>query len=124
MVMERMLSRSFLRSTPKFLKVLWTFHLVSIAWILFRAKLWADLSGLFGGFLIPGDWSFWTGEALFPVVLITLCLALHFRDKVSFMVWITRRVPAAYLYAISVVLILMCKVIAVGNSGAFIYFDF
>lgn len=124
MILEHAAGRFLKFRFPDFLKRLWTFHLVAILWIFFRAPTWRSLDGLFGGFFIPGSWTFLYSDAVFASLLILVTLALHFRDKVSFIVWIARRLPTVSVYAVSLALILLCKIIAVGNPSAFIYFDF
>lgn len=125
MICERLVSgpaRS--KYFPELLARIWTFHLVCFAWIFFRAGNWGHLAELFEGFATAGSWRFLASEALFPVILITVTLAFHHYDRVSFIAWIIKKIPAAYTYAISLALIVLCKIVSLGNPSAFIYFDF
>ncbi len=124
MITEHAAGRFLKFRLPDILRRFWTFHAVAVLWIFFRAPNWQSLGGLFGGFSASGSWDFFYTEAAFPILLIVAALALHFRDKVSFVAWMARRLPAVSVYAVSLALILLCKVIAVGNPSAFIYFDF
>ena len=124
MVLEHVTGRFLKFKFPPLVARLWTFHVVAVTWIFFRASSWQSIGGLFAGFFTPGPWSFWVGEAMFAFALIVAALAFHFRDKVSFVVWMARRFPPAPIYAVSLALVILCKIIAVGNPSAFIYFDF
>jgi alginate O-acetyltransferase complex protein AlgI len=109
---------------PTLFKQLWTFHIVSIAWILFRARNWSEVHHMLSGFFVAGDWQGLFPVIAFPVFLIILYFVLQRWDRISFVLWMVRRLPAPVIYGLTLILILAAKVISVGSPSAFIYFDF
>jgi len=109
---------------PKWLKIFVTFHLVGIAWILFRARGPSEVYHILSGFVVPGNGIEFLSQAFFPVSLIAIFLMFHFRDRLSYWIWLVTHLPGAFIYAAALSLILFSKALSIGNPSAFIYFDF
>jgi len=107
--------------TPRWLRRMVTFHLVSVAWVLFRAGSLADVaaffSGLFSGRFMQGPFP------LGPVVLILLGAATHGLAVRFELATVWRLVPRPLqgaAYGLVIVLIGLFS----AQSGRFIYFQF
>ncbi len=109
---------------PCWLKQVWTFHAVAVAWIFFRARSWEEAQKIFHGFTVLEDWSPVLSANIFPISLIAIYFLVQRWDRVSFVAWTSKKAPAAAVYAVAIVFILMSIAMSVGNPSAFIYFDF
>ena len=109
---------------PRWMRVIINFHLVGIAWILFRANGWGQVEHLVSGLFEPGDWqSLWANHS-FAICLVILFFFTHPLDKVANIRWFSRKLPSAIVICIAIFLIMLNKLFSVGNPSAFIYFDF
>ncbi len=111
------------RRLPDWIKRLYTFHLVALAWIVFRAPDFKTLGEMFRGFTVDGGFGLIAANP-FVVVLIAVVLALHAFDSYGHVRRLADRVPAAVLFTFCVSLITICAALSSGNPSAFIYFDF
>lgn len=125
LVFERLLGRGKALNKPSLIRTLFAFHLVAIGWILFRAHGWSEVRHMVGGFFVPGDWKDSFVTVGFQVGLIGLFFLVHKWDRISMVVWFVRRFrKGAFLYALAIILIILSKILSIGNPSAFIYFDF
>ena len=109
---------------PKWVFQLWTFHLVAASFILFRAKGLEQVAHLGEGFFAGAGQSQILSVALFQVVLIGIFYLTHQWDRLSLVYVWSKRLPGIVILTIVLVLILTTGMLSVGNSNAFLYFDF
>ena len=117
-ILEKMLNFNFL---PKFLKILFTYILISFLWIFFRVNNFDDLSFVF---------NFSNIEFLFDqkiLLIIILCLLLNYLQKFltiktlkSFFINTNKYI----LITISTFIIIFCIILSEGSTQKFIYFNF
>lgn len=111
---------------PKWLAVALTFHVVTFAWIFFRAPDLATVARIFHGVFTAGTGdigSFATANAL-PLILIVLFALTHRFDQHARVAVLVKRTPRPALIGVLVMSFVMSIVISAGNSAKFIYFDF
>jgi alginate O-acetyltransferase complex protein AlgI len=111
-------------SFPKWIKIIWTFHLVALSLILFRASNMHEVWHLFGGLSGSGDIQEFIQLNYFPIILAASAYAFHFIDRHSLCHSISKKLPGAVICAMAFILILISNLFSVGNPSAFIYFDF
>lgn len=114
------------RRVPSFVSIIFTFHVVTALWVLFRAPnlavAWRVASG---PFVAPSNdiMGFATRYA-FEIVLVLVFFALHrFDDQRRFIIF-SRRSPAAVLWPLIGLMWVLSITISTGSSAKFIYFDF
>jgi len=111
---------------PRWLRVLVTFHFVTIGWILFRAPDLATAWRVFcGPFVEPlGNVSAFVSTHLFQLIVLMVFFITHSWDSHRRIRQIVRRLPVS-IYWLSILLIWIISVtISDGSSAKFIYFDF
>lgn len=109
---------------PLWCKQLYTFHLVALSWIFFRARDWAEAMNILRGFRVPGDWLATLASSGFPIGLIVIYFLVQRWDRISISVFLVRRLPSALIYAVVFIVMISSIVLSAGNPSAFIYFDF
>ncbi len=106
------------------LKRIFIFHLVCVAWVFFRAQSLHDAIHFLGGLRVP-EWrpEFFTAYkflAVFSLPLFLMDLILESRDEeFLFQKW---RLPSQWAYAAAMVLIV--ALFSANEANAFIYFQF
>jgi D-alanyl-lipoteichoic acid acyltransferase DltB (MBOAT superfamily) len=122
----RRLSPGIARQVPSWLGILFTFHFVTLAWILFRAPSLSDAKNVASGLILGGygDALTFLSKNIFVAVLIVLFILLHRFDDHRRLKWLIRRSRAE----ITLPFIAACWILAItishGSSAKFIYFDF
>jgi D-alanyl-lipoteichoic acid acyltransferase DltB (MBOAT superfamily) len=115
----------------KVFKIIVTFHLVTLAWVFFRANSVSDALLIFknmleiSGFQIPRSIPIQTSELIFGFAFIVLleCIQLIL-GKENFPTWLNRK-PPTIRWAAYVTLILIIEIFGMfGTSSQFIYFQF
>ncbi len=114
------------RYVPRWLGLLATFHVVTIAWIFFRAPdmetVWRVMAGPFTVGL--GDPLAFLRTSAFPLLLMAVFLLLHRFDDHRLIRLATRRLPVALIWPGIVLAWILAITISAGSSASFIYFDF
>ncbi len=111
---------------PKWLGWFVTFHIVTVAWIFFRAPdvavAWRVLTG---GFSAPtaGAEAF-AAANLYPIILVALFAVGHLVDSPVWVRWFTQKIPRNLLWTLIVMGFLLSVALGAGNSAEFIYFEF
>jgi D-alanyl-lipoteichoic acid acyltransferase DltB (MBOAT superfamily) len=122
----RRLSPRVARQVPSWLGILFTFHFVTLAWILFRAPSLSEAKNVANGLILGGygDALTFLSKNIFVAVLIVLFILLHRFDDHRRLKWLIRRSRAE----ITLPFIAACWILAItishGSSAKFIYFDF
>lgn len=111
---------------PRWLGLIVTFHIVTLAWVYFRA---ADLATAHRVLLGPfvADWSNAAADLqrnVFVLVLLIVLFGLHRYDRHALVRLGVRRVSKAVLIPLLFFLCLAAFAVAQGSSAKFIYFDF
>ncbi len=103
-----------------------TFHLVTLAWVLFRARTLTEAGCIFHGLTLPlpSDWQGFVNGHVFPLVLLGLLAFSHRWDNALRIRIFARKAPAELVWALVCVGWLLALVISAGNSAEFLYFDF
>jgi alginate O-acetyltransferase complex protein AlgI len=112
------------RGIPYAACVVYTFTIWSLLVVLFRSPDLATAYDIVFGWWQRGEPAFWPADATVPVILGVCTLALHPLDQINKIRAAARRVPAALLTPILIVIIAGCSVIAAARPQAFYYFDF
>ena len=115
--------RAHLPTLPRPLAMAITLHLVALGWIFFRAPNVSRAFDVIAGFAQPGDIGI-LATNIFYIVLIMLVLSLHPFDTFAKVSNLADRLPLPIVAPLSIMLILTCAALSVGNPSAFIYFDF
>jgi len=112
--------------TPKFFGMFVTFHLVTIAWVFFRAPdletVGRVLSGPFSAGLTDAS-AFVTTNA-FPLILMLIFGATHRFDHHARVAVFVKRSSKPLVYAAVLMMFTLSVVVSAGSSAKFIYFDF
>lgn len=110
---------------PKNLRVFITFHIVTFAWIFFRAQdldtAWRVLSGPFRTIGVSEAAS---QVHIYPLILIFIVLVLHRYDTHRHIRYSIQRMPPAIMWAGIFGLWVLSMTISAGSSSDFVYFDF
>ncbi len=120
-VLEKISKNFYFFKTYKFIKILYSYLIVSFLWIFFRIENYSDLTKFFEGFSL---------EVMFKIEFIYLIFSLAFLNymqkfiTVEFLNKIFNKVNRNLIFALSVILILFCIVMSKGSSQKFIYFNF
>jgi len=119
----------FLELFPKWLKIIFAFHLISLGWVLFRAwdlytfaGVIQGLAGQHGAMIGENSWS----VAALPISLIIVLLALHPLDtlpRMRLLAMKLKRKPIIFA-AVIIGLWLLAITMGIDSSAEFIYFDF
>lgn len=119
------LLRPLLRA-PRWLKILVTFHFVTAAWILFRAKDMQTAARIVSGpFIQP--WSGvedWLLQNTYPLAMLVIFFILHGYDSHQTIRKITQKLPPTALWPVIGLIWILCIALSQGSSAKFIYFDF
>lgn len=111
---------------PRWLGLLVTFHVVTIAWIFFRAPdldtVWRVMAGPFTAGV--GDPLLFMRANAFPLLLTALFFLFHRYDDHRLIRLATRRLPVAIVWPVIALAWILSVTISAGSSSAFIYFDF
>jgi alginate O-acetyltransferase complex protein AlgI len=103
-----------------------TFHVVTLAWILFRGAdldtSWRVLSGLFMAPL--GDPTAFLSRNAYSLALLAFFLATHRFDNHALLRWSATRVPRAVLWPVLGLIWAIAVAVDTGGPAKFIYFDF
>jgi D-alanyl-lipoteichoic acid acyltransferase DltB (MBOAT superfamily) len=123
---QRVLGTRLIAAIPTSIKIVLTFHFVTVAWIFFRAPSLGKAVEIIAAPFV-GRWDDLMGvvsQSVFPVLLIAIALSVHRFDD-------HRRVKAAVRHLRPEIIwpvIVLCWVLAItvsqGSSAKFIYFDF
>jgi alginate O-acetyltransferase complex protein AlgI len=113
-------------SLPHWANVLITFHLVTVAWVFFRARdLDTALRVLSGPFTSQlGDVPAFASVHAYPIALLLAFFATHRFDHHARMRLFVRRAPSPVTGALIVAVVLLAITLGSGSSAEFIYFDF
>ncbi len=118
------------RAVPAWLWLLVTFHFVTWAWVPFRAGAAPDPLGTalrvaVGPFTAPlGDWAGVLAGNAWPLLLLTVFVAMHRFDDHGTVRRLARRLPAAIFWPAMVALWSLAIAVSQGSSRKFVYFDF
>lgn len=125
-IMRRMAGFTWISGVPGWIKILITFHVVTLAWILFRSPDMVTAARVISGPLIA-DWSA-LGEAAarnaYPLVLMGLFYVTHGIDGHARIRFALQRLSVAVVWPILMALWALAITISAGSSAKFIYFDF
>jgi hypothetical protein len=127
LVLNALWNKLTTKTSPKFISIIFTYALTSLAWIFFRANSISDALTVVGkicsepGPLFKGDG---IPALMLPLMMILILLFKEIKDECSIKLnlmhhsslWIS--IPSC---AFIVIIILLC---AEFNSGQFIYFQF
>jgi len=109
----------------RWLAVVVTFHVVTLAWILFRAADlgtgWRVLGGLFAPVGDPADF---LSRNAYSLVLLAIFLATHRFDNHAVLRWGAARMPRAVLWPVVGLVWAIAIAVDTGGPAKFIYFDF
>lgn len=115
-----------IKKIPKWFKILITFHLVSIGWILFRAddidEFYRIIDGVFtnpinieiSNILINLNY----------LILIFIFFIIHKYDTISRVKLLYIKLDKKFIYIIIGVIFIFSSLLGTGNSAEFIYYDF
>lgn len=123
---QHLIGRTVRLAIPRWLGGLLTFHLVTLAWILFRAP---DL-GTAGKILCSPFMASWTGADAFfaghsfALLLLVLFAATHRLDSHARIRLAVRRCGRHLLWLVLVLAWVLAITVSQGSSSNFIYFDF
>jgi alginate O-acetyltransferase complex protein AlgI len=108
------------------LRIVLTFHVVTLLWILFRAPDLATAGRVvLGPFTQPfGDVAGFVAANAYSLVLYGLFLAWHPFDTHARVRWAARKVGAPVLWPAVALIWVIAIVVSTGSSAKFIYFDF
>jgi alginate O-acetyltransferase complex protein AlgI len=122
---QRALGRA--RVLPRGVAIFLTFHLVTIAWVFFRAPGVRAAADVLAAAVAGGGWagaaSFLAGH-LFVVALIATFFLTHRFDDHRRVKLAVRCLPPAVLWPILLLLWMTAVAVSQGSSAKFIYFDF
>jgi len=111
---------------PRAVGWLLTFHVVTFAWIFFRAPdLATAMRVLTGAFSAP-----WEGPGpfaskhLYPILLLAAFGVMHLVDSAAWLRWMTWKLPRRVLWTAILMGLLICLALGAGSSAEFIYFEF
>lgn len=108
---------------PHWLKVVLTFHFISVGWVYFRATSVGDAHLLIRGLFSKG-WDGFSPAFYYPLALFGVFFATHFLDRHRNFRFLQSKIPRIYPLLIVLVIVILCAVLSDGNSAEFIYFDF
>jgi alginate O-acetyltransferase complex protein AlgI len=113
-------------ATPSWLKILVTFHVVTLGWIFFRAPTIHDAWRIITSFsTLPwSGFSAFAGANLFPLGLLALFFLTHAYDNHARLRLAVRRLPRPILWPALLLPWILAIAVSQGSSGKFIYFDF
>jgi alginate O-acetyltransferase complex protein AlgI len=123
--LNHVLRRAGLR-LPRWLALLATFHVVTLAWVYFRAPDIATAHQVLLGPILA-DWSGALADLqrhVFPVLLLVVLFGLHRYDRHALIRLGVRRLATAILVPILIFCCLTAFAVSQGSSAKFIYFDF
>ena len=119
--------RPILRATPRPIRVLVTFHVVSLAWIFFRApdfstalRMFKSLAGFASG---PGALELVRANGVF-FLMFGFFFAIHALDDVRRVRIFALRSPAALTWTLCAMVLLTAMAFGVGGTTTFVYFQF
>ncbi len=111
---------------PKWVKILITFHIVTLLWVFFRARdfqtVYNIISGVFTTSL--GDMPTFLTNNGFYLFIILMFYITHAFDDHAHIFYFIHKVPRALVWGVLLIIVAMCFALGGGNSAAFIYFDF
>lgn len=111
---------------PRWIKIIFVFHLVTILWVFFRApnfqSAWMILTGPFTATTIAP--SGYVMDNLFPLILMVIFFFLHRLDDHRRIYWFSRKKFLTVVLPSIFFIWLIAVTISVGSSAKFIYFDF
>ena len=113
-------------AVPNWIKIILTFHIVTLAWVFFRAPDMQTAVRIFSG-PFTGGWDN-LGETasafMFPILLMVVFSATHAIDGHARVRWLLGRLPAVVVWPVFIALWALAITISAGSSAKFIYFDF
>jgi alginate O-acetyltransferase complex protein AlgI len=114
------------RRCPRWLAILFTYHLAALAWVFFRApEFGTALAVLKGAFSAPlGDLEAFAAASAYPLLLLAIFFASHGFDHHGRLRLFARRAPGWAVGMAIFFLVALSMVISQGSSAEFIYFDF
>ena len=125
LIIERSIEKTRISfdSVPVFLKIFFTFNMITIAWVFFRAKGFDQAFNIFNGMLITPDYSFLLSH---PFILLSIALVLitHRWDSKKDIVSLAEYIPNAIFYPATIMIYIVLTALSVGRPSTFIYFDF
>ncbi len=110
----------------RYLRILVTFHVVTVLWILFRAPDLAVAARIFTGpFTRPlGDVGGFVAANLYSLALLALFLLWHPFDTHARLRLARRKAAPALLWPVVLLVWVVAITVSTGSSSKFIYFDF
>ncbi|MBP1299801.1 MBOAT family O-acyltransferase [Bradyrhizobium elkanii] len=116
------------RSTrlPAWLRIIITFHFVTIAWIYFRAPNLTLAHEVLAGPFTSSSTGFWAflSEHAYPLVLLLVFLVTHRFDNHARVQLALKRAPKSVVWAFMLTISTLAIAVSQGSSAKFIYFDF
>lgn len=116
---------SKLPNLPRFVGIFFTFHFVTLAWILFRSPdldtAWRIVTGPLEVFALSADAAM---VNIYPLLLISIALAFHGVDTHRHVRRFIRWAPPAVLWGALFGLWMLSMTVSAGSSADFVYFDF
>ena len=111
---------------PKGIKILLTFHIVSAAWVIFRAQDITTVQRFFSGLWHAGynNGELFLSQHAFPITLLVIFAISHSLDHMNRIRQFALRAHPATLWALIILLWVLSVAISTGSSETFIYFDF
>jgi D-alanyl-lipoteichoic acid acyltransferase DltB (MBOAT superfamily) len=110
--------------TPAWLRWLLTFHLVVLAWVLFRAQSLSDFGTLLSRLAVPSHPTLWSLPVVGAIVLVIGLQLLPPNPLERVQVWIERRRPAFMGAGLAVVVAVAGATVPSQGVPPFIYFRF
>lgn len=113
-------------TVPNWIKVFLTFHIVTLAWVFFRAPDLETAVRIFSG-PFAGGWENLGQTAttfMFPILLMAVFYVTHAIDGHARVRWLLGRLPAVVVWPLFIALWTLAITISAGSSAKFIYFDF
>ena len=111
---------------PRWLKVLVTFHFITLTWILFRARDMQTVARVVSGpFILSwGGLEDWVLQNAYPLVLLVTFFILHRYDSQQSIRKLTQKLRPTVLWPVIGLIWILCISLSQGSSAKFIYFDF
>lgn len=111
------------RHLPVRLRIVITFHLVCIGWVLFRAQNFTTAMNVFKAMAAPWDGVI-PAKAGLVLVLIIITLLVHRWDYLARIRLAASRMSGYVVLPLSLMVMIFCAILSLENPAAFIYFDF
>ena len=113
-------------ATPRWLGLVLTFHLVTLAWVFFRAPNIEAAHRVLTGLISfsPGSFDDFVRRHLFELFLLGIFALSHRYDRHAAVRLAVRRVNKAVVWSVIGAMFVLAIAVGQGSSGNFIYFDF